>query len=102
MLIKEIFRPAEQFQRSIALYADTVKAGFPSPAQDYIEQTLSLDDLCIRTPAATFFVRASGSSMEKPAFMTGMCWSLIAASLPDTGRSSLPLSTGSLYANDSI
>ena len=34
MLIKEIFRPAEQFQRSIALYADTVKAGFPSPAQD--------------------------------------------------------------------
>lgn len=32
MLITEIFRPAEQFQRSIALYADTVKAGFPSPA----------------------------------------------------------------------
>ncbi|MAI33371.1 DNA polymerase V [Marinobacter adhaerens] len=71
MLITEIFRPAEQFQRSIALYADTVKAGFPSPAQDYIEKTLSLDDLCIRTPAATFFVRASGSSMEKAGIHDG-------------------------------
>lgn len=102
MLITEIFRPAEQFQRSIALYADTVKAGFPSPAQDYIEKTLSLDDLCIRTPAATFLSALLAHRWKKPAFMTGMCWLLIAASRPDIGRSSLPLLTGSLCANDLI
>ena len=71
MLIKQIFRPTEQLRSSIAFFSDAVKAGFPSPAQDYIEKTLSLDDLCIRTPAATYFVRASGSSMERAGIHDG-------------------------------
>ena len=71
MLIKQIFRPTEQRRSSIAFFSDAVKAGFPSPAQDYIEKTLSLDDLCIRTPAATYFVRASGSSMERAGIHDG-------------------------------
>ena len=40
-----------------------VSAGFPSPAQDYVEQTLDLNELCIKRPAATFFVRVEGDSM---------------------------------------
>lgn len=32
--------------------------GFPSPAQDYVERSLSLDELCIHRPAATYFMRA--------------------------------------------
>ncbi|KKO50213.1 UV protection and mutation protein [Arsukibacterium sp. MJ3] len=44
-------------------YSDPVKAGFPSPAQDYIERTLDLNELCIRHPNATFFVRVEGDSM---------------------------------------
>ena len=71
MLIKQIFRPTEQLRSSIAFFSDAVKAGVPSPAQDYIEKTLSLDDLCIRTPAATYFVRASGSSMERAGIHDG-------------------------------
>ena len=71
MLIKQIFRPTEQLRSSIAFFSDAVKAGFPSPAQDYIEKTRSLDDLCIRTPAATYFVRASGSSMERAGIHDG-------------------------------
>lgn len=64
MIIQEVYRPnPEVGRRNIAMFSDCVQAGFPSPAQDYIEKTLSLDELCIRTPAATFFVRASGSSM---------------------------------------
>ncbi len=35
MLIKQIFRPTEQLRSSIAFFSDAVKAGFPSPAQDY-------------------------------------------------------------------
>ncbi len=34
-----------------------VTMGFPSPAQDYVERSLSLDDLCVGRPAATFFMR---------------------------------------------
>ncbi len=47
----------------IPLFSGKVAAGFPSPADDYIEKTLDLNDLLIRKPAATFFVRAEGESM---------------------------------------
>ena len=58
-------------RKLLPLQLEKVSAGFPSPAQDYIEKTLSLDDLCIRTPAATYFVRASGSSMERAGIHDG-------------------------------
>ncbi len=47
----------------IALYSGKVAAGFPSPADDYVEKTLDLNELLIQKPAATFFVRAEGESM---------------------------------------
>lgn len=36
------------------LFSNRVSADFPSPAQDYIEQALDLNALCIKHPAATF------------------------------------------------
>jgi len=48
---------------SVPLFIGKVAAGFPSPADDYIEKTLDLNDLLIQKPAATFFVRAEGESM---------------------------------------
>ncbi len=45
------------------LYLTAIKAGFPSPADDYVEKTLDLHEHLIRHPAATFFVRVSGDSM---------------------------------------
>ncbi|ULQ46305.1 translesion error-prone DNA polymerase V autoproteolytic subunit [Flagellatimonas centrodinii] len=39
------------------------QAGFPSPAADYVEETLDLNELLIRNPPATFFVRVQGESM---------------------------------------
>ncbi|WP_134440433.1 LexA family protein [Methylacidiphilum caldifontis] len=46
------------------LFSSRVAAGFPNPADDHLEKSLSLDELLIRRPAATFFVKASGHSME--------------------------------------
>lgn len=40
-----------------------VSAGFPSPAEDYVEGSLDLNKHLIKHPAATFFVRVSGDSM---------------------------------------
>jgi DNA polymerase V len=40
-----------------------VLAGFPSPATDYIESSLDLNELMIRNPPATFFCKVSGVSM---------------------------------------
>jgi DNA polymerase V len=48
----------------VPLFADLCPAGFPSPAQDYVEKELDLNELCIRRRASTFFVRASGCSMQ--------------------------------------
>jgi len=56
--------PTESPSRNlIPLFSGKVAAGFPSPADDYIEKTLDLNDLLIQKPAATFFVRAEGESM---------------------------------------
>ncbi len=41
-----------------------VRAGFPSPAEDHLEQRLDLNTLVIENPSATFFVRVAGESMK--------------------------------------
>ena len=45
------------------LLGDSISAGFPSPAQDYIEAELDLNEHLISHPAATYFVRVAGNSM---------------------------------------
>ncbi|GGO76772.1 protein impA' [Marinobacterium nitratireducens] len=55
----------------VPLFAERVSAGFPSPAQDYIERSLDLNELCIKRPAATFFVRAEGESMIEAGIFSG-------------------------------
>ncbi|MBC5783594.1 translesion error-prone DNA polymerase V autoproteolytic subunit [Ramlibacter sp. USB13] len=42
----------------------TVRAGFPSPADDFAEKRHDLNDLLITHPAATFFWRVRGTSMH--------------------------------------
>lgn len=54
----------ELFQRQRALLRRTASAGFPSPADDYVEQRLSLDDHLIRHKESTFFMRVAGDSMR--------------------------------------
>lgn len=55
----------------IPLYGSSVRAGFPSPADDYIEDHLNLNDYLIKHPEATFFVRASGESMINAGIHSG-------------------------------
>ena len=45
------------------LFSSRVSAGFPSPADDYIEGKLDLNSYLIKHPSATFFVRVKGESM---------------------------------------
>ncbi len=46
-----------------AKVSGSVVAGFPSPAEQYQETPLDLNELLVRRPAATFFVKVSGDSM---------------------------------------
>lgn len=47
----------------IVLFDCSVQAGFPSPASDYIDRKLDLNELLIEHPNATYFVRVEGNSM---------------------------------------
>jgi len=49
----------------------TVEAGFPSPAEEAMADTLSLDDLLIQNPEATFLLRVSGDSMSGAGILPG-------------------------------
>ncbi len=53
----------EATPQPLPLYASRVAAGFPSPADDHLEEGLDLNQYLIRRPAATFLVRATGDSM---------------------------------------
>ena len=47
------------------LFADQgIRAGFPSPAQDYMSDSIDLNQELIRHPATTFYARAVGDSMK--------------------------------------
>ncbi|NJB68833.1 DNA polymerase V [Desulfobaculum xiamenense] len=48
---------------TLPLHLEAVAAGFPSPANDFIERTIDLNEHLVRHPAATFFVRVHGDSM---------------------------------------
>jgi DNA polymerase V len=59
------------FGRRIPLFLAGVPAGFPSPADDYIDRHLDLHEHLIEHPAATFYVRASGTSMVQAGIHDG-------------------------------
>ena len=46
-----------------AKVSGSVVAGFPSPAEQYHEPPLDLNELLVKRPAATYFVRVEGDSM---------------------------------------
>lgn len=55
----------------LPLVSGKVSAGFPSPAEDYLEMKLDIVKHMIKHPAATFFVRVTGSSMIKAGIQDG-------------------------------
>ena len=50
---------------------ESVAAGFPSPASDFEEKQISLDQYCIQNPSATFFVKVDGDSMTGAGIFPG-------------------------------
>ncbi len=61
--IQTVYMPDLSTKYRQSLFDARVPAGFPSPAADYEEGKLDLNEHLIKHPAATFFVRAIGDSM---------------------------------------
>ncbi|MEI7595824.1 MAG: translesion error-prone DNA polymerase V autoproteolytic subunit [Bacteroidota bacterium] len=59
----EFFMVDNSVSMELPFFASKISAGFPSPADDYVELKLDLNQHLIKHPAATFYVRVKGNSM---------------------------------------
>lgn len=64
-------KPEISVPLEIPLAESGVHAGFPSPADDFLEGSLDLNSLVIRHPEATFFARVEGDSMKDEGIVEG-------------------------------
>ena len=78
------------------LFLAGVPAGFPSPADDYIEKHLDLNEHLIRHPAATFFVRVTGDSMTGAGIGNGDILIVDRSLAPSSGRGVIAVLDGEL------
>lgn len=68
--VTEVARPAG-LSNPMPLYASRPAAGFPAPGDDLVEKVLDINDLVVKHPAATFFVRVEGDSMTGAGIFSG-------------------------------
>jgi len=71
MRISKKYKPSTQTHRGIPLQVSRLSAGFPSPADDFTDVKLDLNDHLIKHPSATFFVQVSGDSMTGAGIFDG-------------------------------
>ncbi|MCK4339578.1 MAG: translesion error-prone DNA polymerase V autoproteolytic subunit [Candidatus Cloacimonetes bacterium] len=69
--ISQIWQADDSTELECPIYKEAFSAGFPSPATDYIENTLDLNKFLIQHPSATFFVRVEGDSMINAGIRSG-------------------------------
>lgn len=68
----------------LPMFTQTIPAGFPSPAADYMEPAIDLNTLLIRDPQATFLLRVQGDSMSPSGIVDG---ALVVVNAARTARS---------------
>jgi len=59
----QFFLPDLENQIELPYISSGIKAGFPSPAADFDESKISLDNVLVKNKEATFYAKASGNSM---------------------------------------
>lgn len=57
--------------KQFPLYGSAIKAGFPSPAEDWLESKTDLNQYLVKNPAATYLLRVSGDSMKEAGIYSG-------------------------------
>jgi DNA polymerase V len=61
--VTEIFHFTKSCSLVLPLFLTPVRAGFPSPAADFVDANLDLNQHLIQHPSASFFLRVEGNSM---------------------------------------
>lgn len=61
----------QQVKLELPLFLSNIHAGFPSPADDYFDNKLDLNEFLVKKPASTYFVKVSGDSMTGAGIFSG-------------------------------
>jgi DNA polymerase V len=69
--VTAVNQPTKNAGQQLPLYAARPAAGFPAPGDDLVERVLDLNDLVVKHPSATFFVRVEGDSMTGAGIFSG-------------------------------
>lgn len=69
--VTEVMRPGKVAVVKLPLFASSPSAGFPAPGDDQVEKILDINDLVVKNPASTFFVRVEGDSMTGAGIFSG-------------------------------
>ena len=71
MKVVEMYRVKSEIKAVLPLFIARIAAGYPSPADDYIEEQIDLNKKLITHPEATYLVRVIGDSMINARIQTG-------------------------------
>ena len=67
----ELFFPEFLSQQQLNLFSSQIPAGFPSPAEDFLEKRLDLNEYLIKNKSATFLIKVHGDSMVNAGIFDG-------------------------------
>jgi DNA polymerase V len=92
----EVFRPGQSEGGGLPPAESNIKAGFPSPADDFLQNRLDLNEHLVLHPAATFFVRVAGDSMAAAGISDGDILIVDRSLEPGDGRVVIAVVAGEL------
>ena len=67
----ELYLPEFLSKQQLELFSSQIPAGFPSPAEDFLEKRLDLNEYLIKNKSATFLVKVHGNSMVNAGIIDG-------------------------------
>lgn len=67
----DFYRPDLEHEMELPYFDDGIAAGFPSPANDYLDLSLDLNKALVRNPSSTFYARVKGHSMKDEGILDG-------------------------------
>jgi len=86
LIVVDIHQATINARQALPIFNHSIPAGFPSPADDYIEKQLDLNEFMIKHPSATFFVRVEGESMRDAGILSGDMLVVDRSLTPANGR----------------
>lgn len=86
IFLKDIFSAKVEKELKLPFFSSTVVAGFPSPADNHLETPLDLNELIVKHPTSTFYVKVEGESMKDAGITSGDILVVDRSLSPDHGK----------------